>query len=134
MHRLSLMIVAATALAGVANANPAAGSFRTTTQVPEFCQITASPMVLSSETGTIRGHVLEMCNSPDGYKVVAIHRPLDSSEHVEFAFDGEQNALQADGWSEVARRAGARYGKREINVRFDSLARPLAINLTLTTY
>lgn len=115
-------------------AEPASSGFRTTTVVPEFCQISSSPLVASDAEGTLRGNVLEMCNSQHGFAVVAMHRPLQSQEQVDFEYAGTRRALNADGWSEVVRRSGARYGVRDIRVRYASLHRPLTINLTVTAF
>lgn len=134
MFRLSMIAIAAAALPASAYAKPANGSFRTTAYVPEFCRISASPLVVSEDSGSLQGQVFEMCNSQHGYTVVAVHRPLDTKEHVDFEFAGKQSRLQSHGWSEIAQRTGARYGLRNVNVRYTDLSAPLAINLTVTAY
>lgn len=137
MKRVSLWLLAtsfvpfATAAQAETNAN---GFFQMSAHVPEFCEISASPLFATSGDGFVMGTVLESCNSQRGYSVVATHRSLANSELVTFSYAGVERQLQSDGWSEVANRAGARYGVREISLRHSSLASPLIISLTVTAY
>ena len=132
VYRILIIAVVAAALPASANAKPASGGFRVATVVPEFCQLSASDLAVSEESGILHGQVLEMCNGSSGYRIVAQHRELDQRENVAFEFAGVQKPLQADGWSEIATRAGARFGLRDVNMRYDSLRAPLAITLTIT--
>lgn len=110
------------------------GSFQMSAYVPEYCEISASPLLVSQGDGILTGSVLETCNTAQGYSVVASHRALASNERIAFSYGGIESQLQSHGWTEVATRAGARYGMRPISVRHSSLASPLAIVLTVTTY
>ncbi len=84
--------------------------------------------------GIFRGEVLEMCNGTGGYAIVASHRELGEQEQVDLEFAGVHRSLEADGWSEIATRTGARYGLREVNLTYNSLHTPLAITLTVTPF
>lgn len=110
------------------------GSFQMSAYVPEYCEISASPIMVSDGDGILTGSVLETCNTEHGYSVVASHRALESNERIAFSYAGIESQLEPHGWTEVATRAGARYGLRPISVRHTSLASPLAIVLTLTTF
>jgi hypothetical protein len=121
--------------ASAARAETAAnGSFRMSAYVPEYCEISAPPLLVPEGDGAFTGSVLETCNTQHGYSVVASHRALDASERIAFSYAGIKSQLQSHGWTEVATRAGARYGLRPISVRHTSLASPLVIVLTLTTF
>ena len=133
MYRLIALTIVGT-LSTVANAKPASSSFAMTTVVPEFCQLSASDLTISDESGILRGQVLEMCNGSSGYRIVAVHRELKEHERVAFRFAGEQKSLRPDGQSEIATRTGARYGEREVEVAYMSLRSPLRITLTVTTF
>ncbi len=129
------VLAALLSFATAARAEPAAnGSFQMSAYVPEYCEISASPLLVSEGDGALTGTVLETCNSEHGYSVVASHRTLDSNERIAFSYAGIESQLQSHGWTEVATRAGARYGIRPISVRHTSLAKPLAIVLTVTTF
>lgn len=131
----SFVIAGVALLPTAANAEPNANSaFQMSASVPEFCEISASPLLASSGDGFVTGSVLETCNSQRGYSVVAAHRTLAASELVTFSYAGVERQLQSDGWSEVANRAGARYGVREISLRHTALTSPLIISLTVTAY
>lgn len=132
MYRLLVLAVVSAAMSTGANAKPASSSFRVAAVVPEFCQLTASDLSVAGETGILRGQVFEMCNGSSGYRIVAMHRELDEPEQVAFEFAGVERSLQADGISEIATRTGARYGLRNVNVKYESLRSPLAITLTIT--
>lgn len=128
-------LVALASFAPSARAEDAAnGSFGMSAYVPEYCEISASPLLVSQGDGILTGSVLETCNTAQGYSVVASHRVLASNERIAFSYGGIESQLQSHGWTEVATRAGARYGMRQISVRHSSLASPLAIVLTVTTF
>ncbi|WP_147366930.1 hypothetical protein [Aurantiacibacter zhengii] len=116
------------------NAEPVASSFRVAAVVPEVCHVSASDLYISGSAGIFRGEVLEMCNGSGGYAIVASHRALDEQEQVNFEFAGVHRSLEANGSSEIAKRTGARYGVREVNVTYNSLRTPLAITLTVTPF
>ncbi|WP_170003318.1 hypothetical protein [Pseudopontixanthobacter vadosimaris] len=126
-----LALVASPALADTGRAG---GAMRISAHVPEFCQITPLELFATAGDGRVSGSVLETCNSQRGYSVVATHRNLDDGETVAFTYAGTTSLLRSHGWSPVAYRAGARYGYRPLRVRYASLNRPLAINLTITAY
>lgn len=134
MSRLFVLAIAAAALSTAAHAKPASSSFRVAAVVPEFCQIAASDLNISEESGMLHGQVFEMCNGSSGYRIVAVHRELDQAENVDFEFAGVQKPLQANGWSEISSRTGARFGVRDVNVKYESLRAPLAITLTITAF
>ena len=137
MKRLAVFPVMAGLLsfATAAQAEPAAnGSFQMSAYVPEYCEISAPPLLVSEGDGAFTGTVLETCNTEHGYSVIASHRTLDINERIAFSYAGIESQLQSHGWTEVATRAGARYGMRPISVRHTSLASPLAIVLTVTTF
>ena len=134
-------VIIVTGLAVLVSFAPAAraesvanGSFRMSAFVPEYCEISAPPLLVLEGDGAFTGTVLETCNTEHGYSVVASHRALGSNERIAFSYAGIQSQLQSHGWTEVATRAGARYGMRPISVRHTSLASPLAIVLTVTTF
>lgn len=109
-------------------------SFQVSARVPEYCEVNASPIVAQEGDGVADGTVFESCNTQQGFQVVASHRPLESGETVAFSYAGQTSYLQREGWSQVANRAGARYGVRPIQVRYSGLTTPVAINLTITSF
>lgn len=129
------VLAAFSSFATVARAESAAtGSFQMSAHVPEYCEISAPPLLVTQGDGILTGTVLETCNTAQGYSVVASHRALASNERIAFSYGGIQSQLQSHGWTEIATRAGARYGMRPISVRHTSLASPLAIVLSVTTF
>lgn len=135
--KLGTAIAALLALpcAAQAQGNDRAGSsFGVSVVVPEYCEISASPLLVIPGDGLVTGTVLESCNTRMGFQVVASHRPLEASEQITFTYAGKSSYLQSHGWSEIANRPGARYGVRPISVHYTSLETPLAINLTITTF
>ena len=115
-------------------AQEGAGSFEVNVRVPEYCEINAPQVLVADGDGMVAGSVFESCNTQDGFQVVASHRPLESTEWVAFSYAGNTRYLSRTGWSEVANRSGAKYGERQISVRYTSLTAPLAINLTVTAF
>lgn len=114
--------------------NAGSQPFQVTARVPEYCEISASPVLTSSGNGVAGGTVFESCNTQEGFQVVASHRPLESGETVAFTYAGHTSYLHSDGWSQVANRTGARYGVRPISVHYSGLMTPLAISLTITSF
>lgn len=133
MYRLFVLVLVGVLSTG-ANAKPASSSFKVATVVPEFCQLAASDLTISDESGVLRGRVLEMCNGSNGYRIVAVHRELGENERVAFQFAGVRKSLRASGFSEIATRTGARYGQRDVNVTYEALRGPLEITLTVTVF
>lgn len=115
-------------------AQEGSGSFGVSVQVAEFCEINAPQILAADGDGMVGGSVFESCNTQDGFQVVASHRPLESNEWVAFSYAGNVRYLNRSGWSEVANRSGAKYGERQVSVRYTSLTAPLAINLTVTVF
>lgn len=128
---LAALALSATAARAEPSAN---GSFQMSAYVPEYCEISAPPLLVPEGDGAFTGTVLETCNTEHGYSVIASHRALDINERIAFSYAGIESQLQSHGWTEVVTRAGARYGMRPISVRHTSLASPLAIVLTVTTF
>ena len=118
---------------GAMAAEAGKASFDVRVTVPEYCEINASTVLTSQGNGFASGTVFESCNTQEGFQVVASHRPLEQNEAVAFNYAGELTYLREDGWSQVANRAGAKYGLRPISVQYSGLSTPLAINLTITT-
>ena len=110
------------------------GSFAVSVRVPEYCEVNAPQILTAEGDGIVTGAVFESCNSQDGFQVVASHRPLAANEWVAFNYAGNIRYLRQNGWSEVANRAGAKFGERPISVSYTSLSAPLAINLTVTAF
>lgn len=134
-HYMILALVAGIAgLPTVALAQNRGGSFEVSVNVPEVCEISASEMFAASGDGVVTGSVFESCNSQAGFQIVASHRPLEGGEAATLAYASDVRALHSSGWSMVANRAGAQYGRRPISLRHTSLSAPLAINLTITTF
>lgn len=133
MYRLLILVIAGVLSTG-ANAKPASSSFRVATVVPEFCQLATQDLTVSDENGILHGRVLEMCNGSSSYRIVAVHRELAEHERVTFQFANVEKSLQANGLSEITTRTGARYGERDVNVRYNSLRSPLKITLTITAH
>ena len=133
MYRLFVLAIAGILSTG-ASAQPASGTFKVATVVPEFCQLTASDLAVTDESGILRGQVLEMCNGSSGYRIVAFHRHLDEQEDVAFRFAGVTKSLRSNGISEIATQTGARYGVRDVDVEYDALRSPFSITLAITAY
>ncbi len=110
------------------------GSFAVRATVPEYCEIDSAPLVLSEGDGFQTGSVLEICNSADGFQVVASYRELTAGESVRLNYAGSTRQLNRAGWTPVANRMGAKYGIRPIGVQYADLESPLAINLTITYF
>lgn len=109
-------------------------SFAVRVTVPEYCEIDSDPVVLSEGSGFETGSVLEMCNSADGFQVVASYRELTPAESVRLNYAGSTRMLNRTGWTPIANRMGAKYGIRPIGVQYADLEAPLAINLTITYF
>ncbi len=117
-----------------AAAETAKGSFAVRAVVPAYCEISSDPVQLSEGSGFQSGSVMELCNSADGFQVVASYRELAPSEQVRFSYAGLSRQLNASGWTPVANRVGAKFGMRPIGVQYSALQSPLAINLTITYF
>lgn len=89
-------------------------------------------VVMGDGSGSATGSVFESCNTQEGFQVVAQHRWLEPNERVLVNYAGQANFLQRDGWSHVATRLGAKFGRRPISVRYTGLAQPLSLGLTIT--
>lgn len=126
----ALMVTAAAPAFG----KDAESSFQVSASVPAYCDINASPLLAGKGDGLVTGSVFESCNTQGGFQIVASHRPLEANEWVMFDYAGNVRNLSASGWSEVASRAGAKYGMRPVGVRYTSLVAPLSINLTVTMF
>ena len=133
MYRFIVLAIAGIVSTG-ANAKPASSAFGVATIVPEFCQLAASDLTVSDDSGVVYGRVLEMCNGTSGDQIVAVHRELKEHERVAFRFAGVQKSLRANGLSEIATRTGARYGERDVKIDYKSLRSPLEITLTVTAF
>lgn len=110
------------------------GSFAVRVVVPSYCEINSDPVVLTGGSGFQTGSVMEMCNSPDGFQVVASYRELTPGENVQLNYAGYTRQLNPTGWTPVVNRIGAKFGVRPIGVQYAALEAPLAINLTITYY
>jgi len=128
------LVAGFSAISSPALAQDGSGSFEVNVRVPEYCEINAPQILTTDGDGMVTGSVFESCNTQDGFQVVASHRPLQGNEWVAFNYAGNVRYLKQSGWSEVANRAGAKYGERPIAVSYTSLAAPLAINLTVTVF
>jgi hypothetical protein len=113
---------------------PASQGFRIQVQIPEYCEISASPILVSEENGLAVGSVFESCNIQEGFQVLASYRELLTTEAVAFTYAGHRTTLNKAGASQVANRVGAKFGNRPIAVQYQGLSSPLAINLTITYF
>lgn len=109
-------------------------SFGVRLTVRESCEINTTDISTSDRNGMSSGSVFESCNTQEGFQVVAQHRWLETGERVAFNYAGQTSFLNADGWSPVATRLGAKFGRRFIGVRYTGLVQPLAIGLTITAF
>lgn len=112
----------------------AKGSFAVRVVVPSYCEINSDPLVLTGGMGVETGSVMEVCNSPDGFQVVASYRELTPSENVQLNYAGFTRQLNQAGWTPVVNRMGAKFGIRPVRVQYAGLESPLSIDLTITYY
>ena len=134
---LSATIALAATLSGSAAAlaeRTGSESFGVRAHVRETCEINASNIVANSGDGMATGSVFESCNTQEGFRVVAQHRWLEAGEQIAFNYAGQTSFLKTDGWSPVATRLGAKFGRRFIGVRHTGLVQPISIGLTITAF
>ncbi|WP_326524687.1 hypothetical protein [Sphingomonas sp.] len=106
----------------------ASGSFQISATVPLACWVNhttqADPL-----TGTT-GQVTEGCNSPAGYTVSVMHRPLSLVERAELIYGSHRINLSAIGTQEVHRQYGPRI--QQIAYRFGTVSLETPITLSMT--
>jgi len=124
-----LIVTAASAAHAEAPGQP---GFAISVQVPEVCDIRASDFVLAAGTGEASGQVREYCNSSRGFQIMASHRALEPGEAVQVNYGGQVSALNPEGYSPLAFRAGARIEDVPVQIRSANLLNTLAISLALT--
>lgn len=133
-YMILAMVAGICGLPTAALAQNRSGSFEVSVNVPEVCEISASEMFVASGDGVVTGSVFESCNTQAGFQIVASHRPLEGGEAATLTYASDARALHSSGWSMVANRVGAQYGRRPVRLQYSSLSAPLSINLTITTF
>lgn len=123
----AFLVSAAPAFAG----SGATGSARITATVPEVCNISANPFVLSTD-GRVTGSVQEFCNGSSSYQVLATHRPLEADEVASVQYGAKQSMLNAAGMSLVAIRSGQRLARVNVVIDASSINSPLAVAFTMS--
>lgn len=118
----------------VAAQAPASDGARVQLRVPEYCEISASPILIEETQGRTSGSIFESCNVQEGFQVVATHRELRLEESVAVNYDGIPAQLSRSGTSLVANRIGAKFGNRLLAFDYRRLEAPLIINLTITNF
>lgn len=93
------------------------------------CWVRSDRLLLASADAV--GEVVEACNSPGGFTVVAQYRQLKLTEAAKMIYDGQRIDM-AKGGSQMLRRSSMATIKR-VAYRFDevTLDEPLVLSLTI---
>lgn len=112
-------------------ASGARGGFNISLNVPAICEIRLPDSVVVEGDHVVTGELQEFCNNPDGFQIIASHRPLNPDEVVEVALDGDLARLSEGGVSPIAFRSGARFGAVPFRIDASHLEGSLAVSFSL---
>lgn len=109
--------------------NRAGGSYNLRATVPVACWVQpASPVIAEANSA---GRVVEACNSPGGFTILAFYRPLARTENAQLIYDGNRLDLSSSGQQFL--RSSNMATIRTIDYRFEGveLEAPLVLSLTI---
>lgn len=122
-------IAAVLGMPAMAHAADRSATFTIRATVPVSCWVKSTGPLLV-QTGST-GDVVEGCNSPGGFVVSALYRPLKMTETANLVYGGKSILLDQSGSQEIGQSAMATI--RTVAYRFDEVDvdEPLALTLVI---
>jgi len=107
-------------------------SIRVSATVPALCSLSGSSVQVTVDDQVATSTFFESCNTNRGFQVMALHRPLTNGEAASVTYDGARVPLEAEGFSQVQFRQGARHGPVDVRIATERLSAPLAVSFAMT--